>query len=140
MKFKCYKCWFKNDKDVYKCLKCWEIFWISENKYKAFLKEKEMKEKEYKLDLPLKPNYKRAKIISRIPFWVLMINWRQNHLTDQFLIIVAIKWLFLSFILIVRKKFVIKYAEKGEKSESFVSISMFISLILLFLITYVILK
>lgn len=39
MKVKCHKCWYKNEKDVYKCEKCWDIFRESKEKYNKYTKE-----------------------------------------------------------------------------------------------------
>jgi ABC-type bacteriocin/lantibiotic exporter with double-glycine peptidase domain len=138
MKVKCYKCWFKNDKDIYKCKKCWEIFRESEEKYKTFLKNKEIKDNEYIIKEPLEPDYKQSKRISRIPFfWLILASWKEKNIIYQEQIIIAVKWLILTLILLLIRKFIIKYAKNHDKWESFVTISIFISLILIFVIIYI---
>lgn len=41
---KCYKCWYKNEKDTYSCEKCWEIFRQSKEKYDEYTKRQKREE------------------------------------------------------------------------------------------------
>jgi DNA-directed RNA polymerase subunit RPC12/RpoP len=141
MKTKCYQCGYKNEKNSYKCEKCWENFRQSKEKYEEFLKNQKEEIKKYQSNEPETPDYKQAKRICRIPFiFGLLYAWKNVNLSIAgwkiALILVIWRWLILTLILLRLKKFIIRYAEKNNKSESFVATIMFILLLWVFLISY----
>ncbi len=141
MKTKCYNCGFKNEQHVYQCEKCGEKFWESKAKYNQYLKDEKEKFKRPESHEPEIIDYKEARKACRVPFifWILYATstiakaiWGDVLST----VLPILRGLILTLILLWIKKLVIKYAERKKKSETFVNIIVFSSLILVYLIPY----